>query len=223
MSAASSTARLSPESAGYPTRLRARLGERAPASIAALGNLALLESRLLALFCSVRCPGSLILRACDLTASLRDAGVPVVSGFHSPVEQECLTLLLRGTQPVVICLPRSVEGMRLPPTWQGPLEQGRMLLLSPFATGLRRATEESAQTRNLLAAALADALLIAHATPGGKTERFAAEARGWGAPLLTLASEANAGLVALGARVISPGTPICAWWPPPENLPNLAQ
>jgi predicted Rossmann fold nucleotide-binding protein DprA/Smf involved in DNA uptake len=223
MSAAPSPVWLSPESAEYPARLRARLSERAPASIAALGNLVLLNGRLLALFCSVRCPGSLILRTCDLAAALRNVGVPVISGFHSPVEQECLTLLLRGTQPVVICLPRSIEGTRLPPAWREPLEQGRMLLLSPFAVSQRRATEESAQTRNLLAAALADALLIAHATPGGKTERFAAEARGWGAPLLTLASEANAGLVALGARVISPDTPICAWWPPPENLPNLAQ
>jgi predicted Rossmann fold nucleotide-binding protein DprA/Smf involved in DNA uptake len=212
MSADAALAWLERETPEYPARVRARLGERAPASIAALGNRDLLRGRLLAFFCSVRCPGSLILRACDLACALRDAGVPVVGGFHSPVEQECLTLLLRGAQPVVVVLPRSVERMRLPPAWQEPLARGRLLLLSPFAAGQRRATEEAALARNRLAAALAEAVLIIHATPGGKTERFAAEALAWGVPLLTLASEANAGLVALGARGIEPG-PVCVWWP----------
>jgi hypothetical protein len=30
-------------------------------------------------------------------------GVPVIGGFLSPMEQECLALLLRGTQPIIIC------------------------------------------------------------------------------------------------------------------------
>ena len=30
-------------------------------------------------------------------------GVPMIGGFHTPMEQECLEVLLRGQQPVVIC------------------------------------------------------------------------------------------------------------------------
>jgi hypothetical protein len=56
----------------------------------------------LALFCSVRCPGDAILGAYDAAQKLRDDSVTVVSGFHSPVEKECLRILLRGTQPVII-------------------------------------------------------------------------------------------------------------------------
>jgi hypothetical protein len=45
------------------------------------------------------------------------------------------------------------------------------------------------------------------------TQLLAADARTWGVPLLTLASEANAGLIALGARIISQGR-VGAWWSP---------
>ena len=38
--------------------------------------------------------------------SLRDDGVTVISGFHSPLEQECLRILLRSPHPVVWCLAR---------------------------------------------------------------------------------------------------------------------
>ena len=79
----------------YPLRLRERLGEHAPRTIAALGNLAPLSQHKIALFCSVRCPVDAILGAYDAARKLRDDGVTVVSGFHSPVEKEYLRILLR--------------------------------------------------------------------------------------------------------------------------------
>src|ERR1700693_2140172 len=96
----------------YPARLRERLGERAPRTLNALGDLASLSQPKTALFCSVRCPGDAILRAYDAAQKLRDEGLNVVSGFHSPVEKECLRILLRGKQPIVICLARSLEKIR---------------------------------------------------------------------------------------------------------------
>ena len=65
----------------------------------AIGNLGILENPLLAFFCSSKCPGNVILGVYDLARILRDAGIPIVSGFHSPMEKECLDLLLRGDQP----------------------------------------------------------------------------------------------------------------------------
>ncbi len=63
---------------------------------------------LLALFCSRRCPGPLVVRAYDLAVALRDGGVPTVGGFHTSLEQEMLAFLPRGTQPVVACPARDV-------------------------------------------------------------------------------------------------------------------
>src|SRR5947208_16948455 len=68
--------------------------------VSAIDSRGILSKPMLAFFCSERCPGDLIVTACDLATKLRDAAVPVISGFHSPVEKECLRILLRGMQPV---------------------------------------------------------------------------------------------------------------------------
>ena len=57
-----------------------------------------------------------------------------------------------------------------------------MLLLSPFSATQRRMTEETALTRNLVVAALAETVLVVHATPGNKTEAFCRELARWGKP-----------------------------------------
>ena len=74
----------------------------------ALGNLDILAMPLLGFFCATRCPGNVILRTYDLVLVLREAGVPVIGGFHTPMEKACLEVLLRGQQAVVICPARSI-------------------------------------------------------------------------------------------------------------------
>ena len=85
--------------AAYPSVLSRLLDKDAPSRIATLGNLDILQHKPLALFSSVKCPGDLILQTYDLAQCLRQSGVTVIGGFHSPMERECLTILLRGTQP----------------------------------------------------------------------------------------------------------------------------
>lgn len=172
--------------------------------LTAVGNLGVLPSKKLALFCSVRCPGAIIVQAYDLARNLRDAGITVIGGFQSPMEKECLELLLRGRQPVIVCPARGLDGMRLPAAWRAAVKEGRLLLLSPFAANVQRPTAELAQARNELVAAVADVVFIAHAAPGGKTEAFARVVLGWGKRVLTLDSPENAGLVTLGATSFRP-------------------
>jgi predicted Rossmann fold nucleotide-binding protein DprA/Smf involved in DNA uptake len=152
--------------ARYPSPLRKRLGGQAPPQLWALGNLSLLQTRKTALFCSARCPGDAILRAYDQAAKWRDKGRCVISGFHSPVEKECLRILLRGTQPIIICPARSLP-KRVPAEWQKLLTDGRLLILSCFNESERRVTADLAARRNELAAAIADEVWFAHITPGG--------------------------------------------------------
>jgi predicted Rossmann fold nucleotide-binding protein DprA/Smf involved in DNA uptake len=166
----------------YPARLRERLGEHAPKILIALGAVASLSQPKTALFCSVRCPGDAILRAYDTARKLRDECVSVISGFHSPVEKECLRILLRGKQPIIICLARSLEKIRIPAEWRGGLDTGRLLLLSPFEKRPRRPDTKSAQRRNEIVAALADEVLIIHAEPGGSIERISELANHWKIP-----------------------------------------
>lgn len=175
-----------------------------PRSISGFGNRDILHNRALGFFCSVKCPGNLILQTYDLARALRDAHITVIGGFHSPMEKECLNLLLRGQQPVIICPARSIKGMRLPSEWQFPLSHGRLLLLSPFDDKQRRTTSDLAEKRNEFVAAIADVLFIAYAAPSSKTERFCREVLTWGKPLFTLDSEQNINLISLGARPVIP-------------------
>ena len=163
----------------YPAAAMKLLGSDAPERLYALGNLAILSQPLLALFCSTRCPGRVILQTYDTVCALRDAGVTAISGFHSPIEKECLRLLLRGTQPIVICPARSIWH-RIPSQLKASLGAGRLLILSPFEAKHSRITAETAQYRNRFAAALAARILIPHAAAGSKTEAFAREVEGWG-------------------------------------------
>ncbi len=72
----------------YPLALTQYLGSDALSSVAALGSLEALKHNKLALFCSVRCPGTLILKTHDLAQQLAQAGMTVIGGFQSPVEKE---------------------------------------------------------------------------------------------------------------------------------------
>src|SRR5438093_5185565 len=162
----------------YPAGLKLFLGHDAPQAITARGDLVVLRRKTLALFCSVKCPGHLIVQTYDLAQKLRNAGVTVIGGFHSPMERQCLAILLRSPHPVIACPARGLP-KRLPPEFRKPLADGRLLLLSPFADAIRRADDETAQQRNRFVAALADKILVAHAAARGKTERFCREIIAW--------------------------------------------
>ena len=175
-----------------------------PPETAHRGNLRLLDEPLTALFCSNRCPGDLILKTYDFARAMREAGVPVIGGFQTPMERECLRLLLRGEQPVVVCPARGIDNMRVPRNWRTALDDGRLLVLSPFPSTYRRPTAELAARRNNLVASQATRVFIAHAAPGSKTEAFARKLAATGKPLLTLDSPQNGNLVEIGTEVIAP-------------------
>ena len=161
-----------PSHPSWPTDLEMRLERDAPSRLWAIGNPKILAEHKVGLFCSLRCPGNAILGAYDTARKLRDEGVTVVSGFHSPVEKECLRILLRGKQPIIMCLARSLEKIRIPTEWRRALADERLLLISPFEKRPRRPTTESSHRRNELVAALSDEAIIIHAEPGGSVERI---------------------------------------------------
>lgn len=168
----------------YPDMLLVRLGANAPGALTAIGPVTLLACRRTALFCSAHTPGDAILRAHDAARRMRDEGVTVISGFHSPIEKECLRILLRGRQPIIVCPARAIQAMRIPTECRAAFDAGRLLFLSPFAKEPRRVTRESAARRNEFVAALADGAYIPHISPGGQTARIAEKLTRWKVPLV---------------------------------------
>ncbi|MDA8239584.1 MAG: DNA-processing protein DprA [Nitrospiraceae bacterium] len=155
------------------------LGDQAPHTVNALGNPEILSKKSLALFCSNKCPGKIIIQTYDFVRELRDLGATIISGFHSAIERECCAILLRGSQPIIYCPARSVDGMTLKPEFKKPLDEGRLLILSPFHKKHRRISADLADRRNHFVAALAAAVVVPYAAPGSKTEKFCSELRAW--------------------------------------------
>ena len=186
--------------------------------VSLIGDPALLDRKPTALFCSVQCPGDLILKSYDLARALRAHPITLIGGFQSPIEKEFLELLLRqpanrpahtaSSSPSVIIFPaRGLTRMRIPRPWRDPLAAGRLLLLSTFPDSLRRPTAASASRRNSCVAALAHRFLILHAAKGSKTEALCQQALAAAKPVYTLPSPHNAHLIALGAQPIPPDDP----------------
>lgn len=173
--------------------------------IQTVGDAAILDRPKVALFCSVKCPGKLILDTYDLAKRFRDEGVPVISGFHSPMEQECLRILLRSPHPVIWCLARGLYRQipSEPVDCRPAVADGRLVMVTPFADTVRHITAKTATTRNRLVAEMASAVVVAHAAPGSKMEALCRDILAGGKPLYTFDHPANAALLAAGARPVT--------------------
>lgn len=187
----------------YPPQLTRFLGDDSRGQLFIIGNPALLRHKLVGVFCSIKCPGDIILKTFDLVRAMREVGIPVIGGFHTPMERECLDILLRGSQPIVICPARGLGRLRPSQKVRDGIEAGRILLVSPFGSNYRRATAELAERRNRLVAAMASRVFISHAAPGGKTEALCREMIEMGKPLFTVDAPDNANLFAMGARALA--------------------
>lgn len=164
-----------------------------------VGNSDILNRRKIALICSVKCPGGVILQTYELMKGVRGESVTVISGFHSPMERECLNVLLKGTCGIVICYARTIP-KRVPSEFRQAIDAGRMLLISPFLDKHNRVTSETSVQRNRFIAALSDVVFVPYAAAGGKTEALCREIVRQGKPLFTLLGEYTANLAKIGVR-----------------------
>ena len=201
------TQELSPGAGGYPAALRCRPDDDDLPTLTMKGNRDTLDRTLIGIFCSVRCPGDIILKTYDLARALRSTDVTLIGGFQSSMEKEFLDLVLRGPGSAVVCPARGVGNMRVPTGWKRPLAEGRLLLLSFFEDKIDRPTVAIAAKRNGYVGDLADLVVIAHAERGGKTEKLCNDKLRQGKSVFVLDSSDNAHLVERGAVPVSASDP----------------
>lgn len=91
----------------------------------------------------------------------------IISGFHSLAERELLEVLLKRKCPIVVVSGRRLKNARIPTVWKTEIENGRMLVISPFKEFQKYVTKEMSMNRNDLAARIARRVLIVHASEGG--------------------------------------------------------
>lgn len=184
-----------PDSPQYPIDLKAKIIQQPILTV--LGNLPDNLANSLALLSSAKAPASILLAVHDLAQQWRHGALTIISGFHSPVEQEAFEVLLRGPGRIIYCPARGLP-KRLKPVWRTALGAERLTIISPFAETVRRATKETAVMRNRVVAAFADEVLIAYAHPSSSTEQLAKEVLSWGKRVYTLPHGQNAYMQQLG-------------------------
>jgi len=192
-----------PKSKNYPSSFRNKKARGLFPKIWSLGNSEIFRKPLLGFFCSVKCPGEIILKSYDLARALRDNGITVIGGFHSPIEKDCLDLLIKGTQPIILCPARGIENMLIKRVFRQPLDDGRILFLSPFEKKIKRQTAQTSKLRNQFVAMLANSVFVAYAEGGGKIEEICTEVLYLKKSLYTFQSVYNENFIKMGAQPIN--------------------
>ena len=153
-----------------PPRCAQHVGPEFAARIVGAGETALLAEPLLGLIASRECPGHVLLETLDRVPEWVKAGRVIISGFHSPLEQQVLRSLLRRKGRVVKVLARGFgdKGGNYRPTAEErePLANGCMLVISAFTPIVTRTTRETALARNRLVLALAAEIVVPHVAAG---------------------------------------------------------
>lgn len=135
-----------------------------------LGNDALLGFSKTAFLCSRKVPANAVLKCYDWAIAQRDAGNCIISGFHSQLEKDVFHYLLKGQQPIIIALARGLK-KKIEPELQKPLEEGRLLIITPFQKDVKRVTEEHATIRNKMMIEVADQIVIGFASQEGMLKK----------------------------------------------------
>lgn len=142
-----------------------------------IGNLELLKLPKTAFLCSRKVPASVVLKCYDWAIEEREAGICVISGFHSQLEKDVFHYLLKGKQPIIIALARGIK-KNLEPELIKPLEEGRLLIITPFDRSVKRMSTDLAEVRNRLMIDLSDRVVIGFASTGGNLEKLIREMEG---------------------------------------------
>lgn len=134
--------------------------------IAGVGNMALLDQPLTAFFASRKCTGRAIRAAMDWAVEQARMKTPLIGGFHSPLEQSVLEVMLTAHSPVVIVIARRLTEASLPVAWCDAAQAGTVAVVSMDDTQ-QRLTAELAVRRNHWIAHRAARIVVAEAAPDG--------------------------------------------------------
>src|SRR5437879_5961143 len=109
------------------------------------GNNSILNLHKTAFLCSRKIPAGAVLKCYDWAIEQRNAGNCVISGFQSTLEKDVLHYLLKGNQPIIIALARGLK-QRVEPDLKKGVDEGRILMITPFDKAIKRVTEQTAMT-----------------------------------------------------------------------------
>lgn len=134
-----------------------------------IGNASLLDlPDKVAFLASRRVAPQDVMRCYDWATDVRDKGQCIMSGFQSALEKDVLRFLLRGKAPIILVLARRLW-RKIPEELRAPINEGRLLLVSPVSVA--RASASTATTRNRWILAHATSVVYGSLDPHGTLAR----------------------------------------------------
>jgi predicted Rossmann fold nucleotide-binding protein DprA/Smf involved in DNA uptake len=166
----------------------------------AVGDPALLNQELLGIVSARQTDPDLALSAAQLLAQLASLkNIAFVSGWHSPLEQEALRILLAQEATIVLCVAKSLDRFIPSIPIATRISAGKALILTHCSPRAKRISRNASLRRNELIVELTKALLVVSAPEGSASLSLAQSALRRGKFVLTLEHPFNKELLASGA------------------------
>jgi predicted Rossmann fold nucleotide-binding protein DprA/Smf involved in DNA uptake len=156
---------MKPAPVTLPLRQAQRIAPETATRLIGVGNANLLIEPLLGFIASRQCPGHILIETLDRVTQWTQANRVLVSGFHSPLEQQVLRSLLRRKGRAVKVLARGMRDYRPEPDEKPALAENRLLVITAFPPTVTRSTRATALERNRLVLQLAAERVIPHIAP----------------------------------------------------------
>ncbi len=138
------------------------------------GNRDLLALNKTGFLCSRKIPANAVLKSYEWAKNARKEGTCVICGNHSQLEKDVFQILLKGKQPIVLCLARTLYS-RWDAVIEESIQSGRLLVISPFDSSIKRISRITAEKRNRLIMELSDDIVVGYVGEGGLLEKLLRE------------------------------------------------
>jgi len=135
------------------------------------GNKEILKLNKTAFLCSQKCPAEIVLKSYDWAKEQREKGNCIVCGNHSQIEKDVFEILLKGKQPLILALARSIK-KRWEPEIEKAVNENRLLVISPFGNETKRVTRETAELRNKKIIEISDTIMVGYKSKNGQLENL---------------------------------------------------
>ncbi|MBI2089044.1 MAG: DNA-processing protein DprA [Deltaproteobacteria bacterium] len=173
---------------------------RKPGKLWCVGDPVILKSKLLGIVSARNIDPELALRTSELLRQLaRVDNLSFIGGWHSPLEEEALRILLVHRVRVIFCLPKDLRRFVPSSEVRNRIRDGRLLLLTHCSPKAKRISRDASLRRNLLVAAVSQGLLVLAAPPGSRSLKLAQKAISLGRPVFTPQHRMNERLLSSGA------------------------
>lgn len=134
-----------------------------------LGNKSFLDIEKTAFLSSQTYSAAAVVNSYTWAKAQRQLGTCVVCGNHSVLEKDVFEILLRGSQPLILVLARSMY-KRWPPEVLSALSENRLLIISPFEQSVTRISRRTAAHRNQTIINLSQNIVIGYKRTGGQLD-----------------------------------------------------